>query len=67
MVTDGANVNTPLASARRACQAGNLVIRCQEGSYILNKATGKRTQMRLEKGNYVFDFWVKKAGLQRQA
>ena len=63
-------VRDNLAAVRKICKAGNRVVfddEDPEGSYILNKASGKRTQLRLEKGNYVFDLYVRKEGFQGQA
>ena len=40
--------------------AGNRVVFDNEGSFIFNKATGKQTSMRRDKGVYKFDMWLKK-------
>ena len=46
------DVNKVLASVRRICEAGNTVVFDEEGSYILNKKSGKKTWMRKERGVY---------------
>ena len=60
-------VKDNLASVRKICSAGNRVIFDDgdpEGSYILNKASGRRNPIQLKNGNYVFKMWVP---FQRQA
>ena len=54
-------VKDNLASVRKICSAGNRVIFDDddpEGSYILNKISGRRTPIQLKNGNYVFKMWV---------
>ena len=48
-----ADVHKALGSVRRICEAGNRVVFDEEGSYIENKATGKRTKMEKKGGVYV--------------
>ena len=48
-----ANVNKALASVRRICEAGKRVVFDEDGSYIENKATGKKTEMQKQNGVYV--------------
>ena len=55
-----ADVRNNLGSAYRMCQAGNRVILDEDGSYIENKKTGKRIKVKMEKGAFEFDLWVKK-------
>jgi hypothetical protein len=43
------------------CQAGNKVVFDEDGSYILNKKTGKTIKVRMDNGNFEFDLWVSKA------
>ena len=56
-----ADVRSNLASAYRMCQAGNRVILDEDGSFIENKKTGKRIKVKMEKGAFEFELWVKKA------
>ena len=56
-----ADVNKPLASVRRMCEAGNKVVFDEEGSYIENKKTGRKTSMQKERGVYVLTVKVPKA------
>ena len=63
-------VRDNLASVRMICQAGNRVVfddTDPAGSYIQNKASGKRTRMQLKNGNYVFKMWVPKSPFQGPA
>ena len=43
---------------KRICAAGRVVIFDEDGSYILNKATGELNWLREEGGNYMLDVWV---------
>ena len=56
-----AAINKPLASVRRMCEAGNRVVFDEEGSYIENKATGRKTKVQKERGFYVLYVKVPKA------
>ena len=56
-----ADINKPLASVRRMCEAGNRVVFDEEGSYIENKKTGRKTGMQKERGVYVLTVKVPKA------
>ena len=51
-----AEVSRPLASVKRICEAGHVVV--FDGSFIYNKLTGEFNQLREESGNYMFDVWV---------
>jgi hypothetical protein len=53
-------VRGPLGSVRRICEAGNKVVFDDEGSYIENKKSKKRTVIEKVKGVYVLKLWVKK-------
>ena len=53
-----ADVKKPLASVMKIVKKGNQVVFDEEGSYIRNKKTGTRTEMREEHGVYVFDIWI---------
>ena len=48
-------------SVRRLCQAGNKVVFDKE-SYIENIATGDRTPIKLENGQYMLHMYVRKDG-----
>ena len=52
------DVSKPLASVKKICQAGHRVVFDEEGSYILNKATGELNFLREDAGNYMLDVWV---------
>ncbi len=45
-----AKVRGPLGSARRICEAGNRVVFDEDGSYIENQASKKRTKIDKAKG-----------------
>ena len=61
MVLQVADVKRNLASIPKMLNDGNRVILDQEGSYIQNKASGQKINMRIEKdGLFEFDVWVKK-------
>ena len=55
MTMQAAPVAKPLASVKKICDAGHLVIFDNEGSYIFNKYTGEINQLREESGNYMLD------------
>ena len=55
-VTDCA---TTLGSVHRMVEAGNRVVFDVQGSYILNKGSGKITPIENRNGSYEFDLWVK--------
>ena len=55
-----ANVRGPLGSVRRICEAGNRVVFDEEGSYIENNTSKKRTKIDKVKGVYLLKLWVKK-------
>ena len=52
----------PLASVRKICSGGNRVVFDDEGSYVENKVTGKRTEVVKEGGTYAVVMWVKSEG-----
>ena len=56
-----AEVTKPLGSVRAMVKAGNKVVFDDGGSYILNKATGVKTNMEDRNGAYVFDIWIPRA------
>ena len=53
-----ANVTKPLGSVRAMLKAGNRVVFDEGDSFILNKATGVRTNIEDRNGAFVFDIWV---------
>ncbi len=53
-----AEVSKPLASVKRICQTGHIVVFDEDGSYIYNKASGSINHLREEGGNYMLDVWV---------
>ena len=54
-------VNKFLAAASRICEAGNRVVLGDEGSFVENKVTGKRTMVDKVDGTYRFTLWSKKS------
>ena len=53
-----AEVSRPLASVKRICEAGHVVVFDEDGSFLFNKMTGEINQLREESGNYMFDVWI---------
>ena len=58
MTFQAAPVAKPLGSVKRICQAGHYVIFGEDGSYIVNKATGELNWLREQSGNYMLDVWI---------
>jgi hypothetical protein len=58
-------VRGPLGSVRRICEAGNKVVFDDDGSYIENKKSKKRTVIEKVKGVYMLKLWVKKEEQQK--
>ena len=58
MTFQAAPVAKPLGSVTRICQAGHYVIFDEDGSYIVNKATGELNWLREQSGNYMLDVWI---------
>ena len=58
MIMNVADVKKTLASAYQMCQAGNKIILDSEHSYIVNKATGNKTTIQVNNGEFQFDLWV---------
>ena len=56
-----ASVNSNLGSVHRVIEAGSKVVFDKDGSYIQNKKTGKKINIRNEGGAFEFDIWVPKA------
>ena len=57
-----ADAEKTLGSAYRMNQGGKQVLLDGEDSYFVIKVTGKKTQVMLKDGQYVFYLWVKKEG-----
>ena len=51
----------PLGSVKKMCQAGNQVVFDDSGSYVVNKATGKRTWLEEKNGIYIMKVQIPKA------
>jgi hypothetical protein len=58
LIMNVADVKKTLASAYQIVAAGNKVILDIEHSYIVNKATGEKTAINIENGEFNFDLWV---------
>ena len=52
------NTKKFLGSVSRVMKAGNRVVFDEDGSYVVNKATGETTWMREERGIFKIDVWV---------
>ena len=57
-----ADVMKVLASVGQMIHSGNRVVFDEAGSYIENKKSGKRTEMKEKHGNFVFEMRVPKKG-----
>ena len=55
MTFNVAGVCKPLVSAVRVVEAGNRIVMDSNGSYVENKRTGEKMQLRSKKGVFVFD------------
>ena len=53
-----AEVSRPLASVKRICETGHVLVFDEDGSFIFNKMTGEINQLREESGNYMSDVWI---------
>ena len=53
-----ADVKSNLAAGMKIVEADNRIVLDSDGSYIENKHTGDRIQIRHENGCFVFDMWV---------
>ena len=58
MRMQAAAVSRPLASVKKICEAGHMVIFDDQVSYLYNKSTGEVNYLRKESGNYMFDVWI---------
>jgi len=58
MNVTAATVAKPLMSVRQLCGTGHVVVFDEDGSYIMNKATGELNVLREENGNYMLDCWI---------
>ena len=64
-----ADVKKVLGSVRRMCEAGNKVVFDEDGSYVMNKTTGRKTPIAKETRGYKVRIWVPRSegqGFQRQ-
>ena len=56
------DVNRPLASFRRIAEQGHRIVLDNDAKggagYMEHKVTGERTELFIENGVYMFDFWV---------
>jgi hypothetical protein len=57
-----ADVKKTLGSVHRMNQGGNVVVLDGHNSYLMNKATGRKTRIGYEDGQYVMYLWVKSDG-----
>ena len=58
LVMNVADVQKTLASAFQIVNAGNKIILDTDYSYIVNKATGEKTEVTVDNGEFLFDLWV---------
>ena len=58
MIMNVADVKKTLASAFQIVAAGNKVMLDLDYSYVQDKATGERTTINIENGEFIFDLWV---------
>ena len=58
LITSVADVKKTLASAFQIVAANNKIVLDIEHSYIVNKATGEKTAITIENGEFNFDSWV---------
>ena len=58
MTMQVAKVTKPLGSVRAMVKANNMVVFDEGNSFILDKATGRKTKVSEVNGAYVFDLWV---------
>ena len=52
-----AAVSRPLASVKKTCEAGHMVIFDDQVSYLYNKSSSEVNYLREESGTYMFDVW----------
>ena len=60
MRMQAAAVSRPLASVKKICEAGHMVIFDDQVSYLYNKSTGEINYLRRESGIYMFDVWTRR-------
>ena len=58
MTFQGAPVSQPLASVKKICKSGHVVIFDDANSFIYNKASGEVNMLREDRGNYMLDVWL---------
>ena len=49
-----------MGSVERICDAGNTVVFSKHGGYIMSENSGKKTEMKRERGMYTLTMWVQK-------
>ena len=58
MTFQAAPVDRALGSVKRMCRSGHAVVFDDEGSFVMNKASGEVNWLREENGNYMLDTWI---------
>ena len=58
MRIQAAAVSRPLASVKKMCKAGHMVIFDDQVSCLYNKSAGEVNNLREESGTYMFDVWI---------
>ena len=58
MVMNVADVKKTLASAYQIVEAGNKIVLDSDYSYIVNIATGEKTVIEVDNGEFQYDLWV---------
>ena len=61
-----AQVSKVLASGSKICECGNTVVCDEDGSYIKDKKTGKKTQIHKRNGVYVMDIRMRNGPIVEQ-
>ena len=57
-----AEVTKTLGAVRRMTEAGNRVVFDSAGSYVEDKKTGSRTEIKDDNGEFTMDVWVQTGG-----
>ena len=58
MEAEVADVKKPLGSVHRICAAGNTVVFTEQGGYVQNNATNKKTEILHDGRGYYVNLWV---------
>jgi hypothetical protein len=56
----GKECKRTLGSVKKMCGAGNRVVFDDDGSYVENKTSGKKTKVYESEGTYAFDIYLKR-------